>query len=93
MMWRGVIFSLVFALFGKLHSNKTQFWLTIVCSSMAFGMAHSSNVLVHPVSFVVLQMLFAAIVGTGLGYLRAKTKSVYPPMLVHALFNLVAIML
>lgn len=92
MMWRGVIFTLVFMLFGKLHNDNTQLWLTIICSSIAFGLAHSSNILVHPGSFVLMQMFFAAIVGSGMGYLRAKTKSVYPAMLVHALFNLVAIL-
>ena len=66
--------------------------LTIAFSSIAFGLAHISNVLVHPVSFVLLQIIFAAIAGSGMGFLRAITKSVYPPILVHALFNLVAIM-
>jgi membrane protease YdiL (CAAX protease family) len=92
MIWRGVIFTLILALLGKLHNEKTQLVLAIAFSSVAFGLAHISNILVHPISFVILQMIFAAIAGSGMGYLRAKTKSVYPAMLVHALFNLVAIL-
>ncbi len=92
MMWRGVIFALVYNAFGKLFHDKVAVTLTVIFSSVAFGLAHVSNVLVHPVSFVLLQMAFAAIAGAGMGYLRAKTKSVYPAMLLHALFNLIAIL-
>ncbi len=92
MIWRGIIFSLVYKVLTRLHDDKMSIVLTIAFSSIAFGLAHISNVLVHPVSFVLLQIIFAAIAGSGMGFLRAITKSVYPPILVHALFNLVAIM-
>ena len=92
MIWRGVILSLVYTVLGKLHAEKMRIVLTIAFSSLAFGLAHISNVLVHPVSFVLLQMAFAAIAGACMGYLRIKTKSVYPAMLVHSLFNLVAVL-
>jgi membrane protease YdiL (CAAX protease family) len=92
MMWRGVIFAIIYKLLSKLHDEKTVMILSVLFSSAAFGLAHISNVLVHPFSFVLLQMIFAAIAGSGMGYLRAKTKSVYPAILVHALFNLIAIL-
>jgi membrane protease YdiL (CAAX protease family) len=92
LIWRGVLFTFVSAALGKVHCGRVSLVLSVIISSVAFGLAHLSNVLVHPVSFVFLQMLFAAIVGLAMGYLRAKTKSVYPAMLVHALFNLVAIL-
>lgn len=92
MMWRGVLFSLLFLLLGKLYSERTSGILTVIFSSIAFGLAHSSNMLVHPVSFVVLQMIFASVMGLSMGYIRLKTKSIYPAMILHAAFNLVAIL-
>lgn len=91
-MWRGVIFSYMYLILSQWHGERTTLVLSVLFSSLAFGLAHASNFLVLPASFVVLQILFAAITGVGMGYLRAKTRSIYPAMLVHAMFNLVAIL-
>lgn len=49
----------------------------LLLSSLAFGLAHGL--------FEALPLLFAF--GLGLAYLRARTGSVYPCVLLHALFN------
>ena len=91
-MWRGVIFSILLVLLRKLHDERTSLILAVIYSSFSFGLAHGGNMLVLPLQFVMMQVAYATIVGLALGYLRAKTKSIYPPMLLHAAFNLTAIL-
>ena len=52
-------------------------WWAIVLVGLAFGVAHG---LVQG-----LPLLFA--IGSGLAYIRSRTTSVYPCMLVHGIFN------
>jgi uncharacterized protein len=56
-------------------------WIAIVGTGVAFGLAHG---LVQ--AFPVL-----AAFGIGLAYMRSRVKSVYPGMVVHGLFNAVAL--
>ena len=56
-------------------------WLAIIGTGVAFGLAHG----------LVNAFPFLAAFGIGLGYLRSRVDSVYPGMIVHGLFNAVAL--
>jgi len=56
-------------------------WTAIVLVGVAFGLAHG-----------LLQAFpFLAAFGTGLAYLRSRVDSVYPGMIVHGIFNTLAL--
>jgi membrane protease YdiL (CAAX protease family) len=58
-------------------------WVAIVTTGILFGLAHGL--------FVALPVL--TIFGIAIGWLRARTRSIYPPMLLHATFNGAALIL
>jgi membrane protease YdiL (CAAX protease family) len=91
-IWRGVIFSVLITLLSRLHNERTGLTLAVIYSSLAFGLAHSGNMLVLPLQFVLMQGAFASITGLAAGYLRGKTRSIYPALLLHAAYNMVAIL-
>lgn len=56
-------------------------WTAIILVGLAFGFAHG----------LVNAFLFLAAFGAGLAYLRSRVDSVYPGMIVHGLFNALAL--
>ena len=56
-------------------------WLAILGTGIAFGLAHG----------LVEAFPFLAAFGVGLAYLRSRVDSVYPGMIVHGLFNGIAL--
>jgi membrane protease YdiL (CAAX protease family) len=56
-------------------------WAAIVLTGLAFGLAHG----------LVEALPFLTAFGIGLAYLRSRVRSVYPGMIVHGLFNAVAL--
>jgi membrane protease YdiL (CAAX protease family) len=56
-------------------------WAAIVVTGLAFGLAHG----------LVEAFPFLAAFGMGLAYLRSRVNSVFPGMVVHGLFNAVAL--
>jgi membrane protease YdiL (CAAX protease family) len=56
-------------------------WTAIILVGAAFGLAHG----------LVQAFPFLAALGAGLAYLRSRVDSVYPGMIVHGLFNAVAL--
>jgi membrane protease YdiL (CAAX protease family) len=56
-------------------------WTAIIGTGLAFGLAHG----------LVNAFPFLAAFGIGLAYLRSRVDSVYPGMVVHGLFNAVAL--
>jgi membrane protease YdiL (CAAX protease family) len=56
-------------------------WTAIILVGVAFGLAHG----------LVQAFPFLAALGAGLAYLRSRVDSVYPGMIVHGLFNAVAL--
>ena len=92
-IWRGVAFSVLLALFERVHPERTATHLTVWLSGIAFGMLHAANALAGvPVAFVAIQTLSAMVWGVMYGYARAETNSVYPPMFLHAAMNLVVVL-
>jgi membrane protease YdiL (CAAX protease family) len=56
-------------------------WVAIIGTGIAFGLAHG----------LVQAFPFLAAFGIGLAYLRSRADSVYPGMIVHGLFNAIAL--
>jgi uncharacterized protein len=56
-------------------------WVAIIGTGIAFGLAHG----------LVNAFPFLAAFGIGLAYLRSRVDSVYPGMIVHGLFNAIAL--
>jgi membrane protease YdiL (CAAX protease family) len=56
-------------------------WPAIIAVGLLFGLAHG----------LVAELPIIAVFGSVLAWLRARTDSVYPGMLLHAAFNLVAL--
>jgi CAAX protease family protein len=56
-------------------------WTAIILVGLAFGLAHG----------LVQAFPFLAAFGAGLAYLRSRVDSVYPGMIVHGLFNALAL--
>jgi membrane protease YdiL (CAAX protease family) len=56
-------------------------WFAIVAIGLLFGLAHG----------LVEALPILAVFGCGLAWLRSRTRSVYPGMLVHAAFNAIAL--
>ncbi len=56
-------------------------WTAIVLVGLFFGLAHG----------LVEALPLLAAFGVGLAYLRSRTESVYPGMLVHGLFNAISL--
>jgi membrane protease YdiL (CAAX protease family) len=56
-------------------------WTAIIGTGVAFGLAHG----------LVNAFPFLAAFGIGLAYLRSRVDSVYPGMVVHGLFNAIAL--
>jgi membrane protease YdiL (CAAX protease family) len=60
---------------------------------ITFGLLHFNNVFAGvPIQFVVIQILSAVIWGVVYSFARAKSDSIYPPILLHAAMNLVVIL-
>jgi membrane protease YdiL (CAAX protease family) len=91
--WRGIVFTILLLLFKKLYSENASSHLAAWSSGLAFGLLHANNLLAGvPLSFVAIQVLNATLWGVVYGYARAKTESVYPPIVLHAAMNLVVIL-
>jgi membrane protease YdiL (CAAX protease family) len=86
--FRGILLSMLLWGFGKLYAAKTTDILTIIFSTLIFSTAHLNNLGHYPTGFVLFQVGFSTIVGLAFGYSRVITGSIYPAILVHALFNL-----
>lgn len=87
--FRGILFSVLLWGFGNLYEPVTANRLTLFVSTLVFATAHLNNLGDYPTGFILFQVGFATIVGLSFGYTRLKTESIYPAILLHALFNLV----
>lgn len=61
----------------------------VAISSVLFGLMHLSNLaLGSPWNSVLLQVTFAGMAGAGYAAMRLRTGSLWPPMVLHAAFDL-----
>jgi membrane protease YdiL (CAAX protease family) len=86
--FRGVLLSMLLWVFGKMYSPRTTETLTIILSTLIYASAHLNNLGHYPAGFILFQVGFSTIVGLAFGYSRVKTGSIYPAIILHALFNL-----
>jgi membrane protease YdiL (CAAX protease family) len=92
-MWRGVVLTTLLLLFRRLYASNTAEHLAVWFSGLAFGLLHVGNALAGvPTAFVVVQVLNAAVWGVVYGYVRTRTESLYPPILLHGAMNLVVVL-
>jgi membrane protease YdiL (CAAX protease family) len=87
-LFRGILFSMLLWGFAKLFSPRISELLAIIIGSLIFASGHLNNLGHYPAGFILFQVGFSIIVGLVFSYSRAKTASIYPPMILHALFNL-----
>lgn len=93
LIWRGVVFSLLLMGLQKFYAKRSSVSLTIWISGLVFGLLHGNNIFYGvPPAFVAIQVLNAAIWGVVYAFARARTESIYPPMLLHAAMNLIVIL-
>jgi membrane protease YdiL (CAAX protease family) len=86
--FRGVLLAMLLWGFGKIYEGSTASILTLIFSTLIFSTAHLNNLGHYPTGFILFQVGFSAIVGLAFGYSRIKTGSIYPAIILHALFNL-----
>jgi membrane protease YdiL (CAAX protease family) len=86
--FRGILLSMLLWGFGKLYSTTTAGRLSLVFSTLIFALAHLNNLGDYPAGFILFQVGFSSILGYAFGYTRIRTGSIYPAMVLHALFNL-----
>jgi membrane protease YdiL (CAAX protease family) len=92
-MWRGVVFAVLLLAFQRIYLAGLSSHLAVWSCGLAFGLLHAGNALAGaPLPFVAIQVLNAAVWGVVYGYARAKTESVYPPIVLHAAMNLVVVL-
>jgi membrane protease YdiL (CAAX protease family) len=86
--FRGLLLSVLLWGFGKLYSARTAGALALVLSTLIFASAHLNNLGHYPAGFILFQVGFSTVLGLAFGYTRLKAGSLYPAILLHALFNL-----
>lgn len=91
--WRGLVFTALLLAFRKLYSENASRAFAIWLSGTVFGLMHANNLNAGvALQFVAIQVLNASLWGVVYSYARAKTESIYPPILLHAAMNLVVIL-
>ena len=94
LLWRGALFAGLLALLRRVHAEETAALLAGWFSGICFGLLHANNALYgYPLAFVALQTLNATVWGVVYGIARAKTGSIYPPLIFHAAMNLAVVLL
>jgi membrane protease YdiL (CAAX protease family) len=92
-LFRGAMFTLVLFALSRFHPVHQATILAVLISGVVFGLAHLNNLGSYDPTFVVLQSIYATILGLSAGALRAATRSLAAPILMHAAVNLVAILI
>lgn len=87
-LMRGILFSMLVWGFRDMYKESTAGWLTVIFSTLIFSTAHLNNLGQYPTGFILFQVGFSTIVGLAFGYTRMKTDSIFPAIILHALFNL-----
>jgi len=87
LVFRGVLLTVLLLALGRIHGPQRAVLLAVVINGIAFGLAHLANATVLDLAFVLPQAAFASVLGMGCAYLMAKSESIYPAILLHALVN------
>jgi membrane protease YdiL (CAAX protease family) len=87
LVFRGVLLTALLGALGRLWSPRQATVLAVVFDGLAFGVAHLANAASWTSMFVVGQAVFATILGILCAGLMARTRSIYPAILLHAAVN------
>jgi len=87
LVFRGVLLTVLLMALARLHPPRTALVLAVLFDGIAFGLAHVANAMSLELGFVVSQAAFASVLGVACAYLMARTRSIYPAMLLHAVVN------
>lgn len=91
LVFRAVLLTGLLMVLGRLHTTRTALILAVAFNGIAFGLAHLANATSLANDFVLAQAAFAGVLGMGCAYLMARTRSVYPAMVLHAVVNMVVV--
>jgi membrane protease YdiL (CAAX protease family) len=92
LFWRGLVFSILLGVLRPAFAARASTNWAVWLSGIAFGLLHAGNALAGvPLQFVAIQTLSAVVWGVMYGYARARTGSVYPPLLMHGAMNLLVV--
>ncbi len=87
-LYRGVVASYVM----RQTITKKKIWPTMLISSILFALIHLLNILVGaPIDMTLFQVLSAFVLGLFLCALFLRSGSLIPPIIFHALYDLVAL--
>ncbi len=93
LVWRGAVFTLLLLGLQKYYSQPTSTALAVWIGGVVFGLLHANNLLYGvPPAFVAVQVANALVWGVVYSFARARTESIYPPMLLHAAMNLLVVL-
>lgn len=87
--FRGVILTMLLFAFGMLYPEKKAQTLAVSFGAILFGTMHLNNLGEYPTGFIIFQAFYSILFGLLFGWSRIKTNSIYPPILLHAIVNLV----
>ncbi len=87
LVFRGVLLTVLLIALGRIQGPERAVLLAVVINGIAFGLAHLANAAVLDLAFVLPQAAFASVLGIGCAYLMAKSNSIYPAILLHAVVN------
>ena len=91
LVFRAVLLTALLFLLGRLYEANTALVLAVLVDGLAFGLAHLANATSLATGFVLGQAAFAGVLGAGCAYLMARTRSVYPAILLHGVVNAVVV--
>lgn len=84
-VFRGV---LLFLLLDVFRRQRLKYFLAALVSSLVFSLFHITNIFVGAdISGVLLQVVYTFLIGGMLSVTALKTKSVWPCVIIHAVFN------
>jgi membrane protease YdiL (CAAX protease family) len=91
LVFRAVLLTALLVALRRFHDERTATVLAVAFNGLAFGLAHLANATSLATGFVLAQAGFAVVLGMGCAVLMARTRSVYPAMLLHAAVNAVVV--
>ncbi len=92
LVFRAVLLTLLVAAVARWVGGPRVLAIAVVIDGLSFGVAHAANALTLDPACVVMQVAFATVVGLGCAALMARTWSVYPAVLLHAVVNTVVVL-
>lgn len=84
---RGAILTLMLVKWGK---SRKGCYLALIVSSFLFGSTHIVHFFLHDASLLsnLTQITYATFIGIFFGAIVIRTKSIYPAMVLHAVFDI-----